>query len=162
MHALRIFTTGSAAEFRAGFNRFRANATRLMMATLCLASVQQSCAELAFQVLYTFPTSNPHPWAVNKLVEGDDGDFYGTSFLGGSNNCGTVFRITTAGALTTLFSFNGTNGQGPLGGLTRGNDGNFYGVTAFGGDEFIDPIIHSGKGTIFRITTNGDLTTLVF
>jgi uncharacterized repeat protein (TIGR03803 family) len=60
--------------------------------------------------------------------------------------------MTPAGNLTTLVSFNNTNGAIPLGGLVQANDGNFYGTTAFGGD--------AGFGSIFRITTNGFLTTL--
>lgn len=152
---------GSPQASRVRLNGICAAGTLLTIVSL--ASVVQSSAELAFQALYTFPNSNPYPWGVSaKLIEDDDGDFYGTSIVGGSNNFGTVFRISTAGSLTTLFSFNGTNGHWPFGGLTRGNDGDFYGVTTYGGDGFVGPAFTTGKGTIFRITTNGDLTTLVY
>ena len=87
------------------------------------------------------------------LVMGDDGNFYGTTASGGANNLGTVFRLTPAGALTTLLSFNNTNGANPIGGLIFGKDGFLYGTTGFGGTNF-------GFGTIFKLTTNGDLTTL--
>ena len=66
---------------------------------------------------------------------------------------GTVFKVTTNGTLTTLVSFNGTNGANPYAALTLGNDGNFYGTTSEGGS--------SGYGTVFKVTTNGTLTTLV-
>jgi uncharacterized repeat protein (TIGR03803 family) len=88
---------------------------------------------------------------------GNDGNFYGTTFYGGSTNFkggyGTVFRVTTNGTLTMLVPFNGTNGSHPLGTLTLGSDGNFYGTTESGGDN--------DRGTIFQMTTNGTLTTLV-
>jgi uncharacterized repeat protein (TIGR03803 family) len=61
--------------------------------------------------------------------------------------------MTPAGVLTTLVSFNGTNGINPQGGLVQGNDGNFYGVTEYGGTNRL--------GTVFQVTTNGTLTTLV-
>jgi uncharacterized repeat protein (TIGR03803 family) len=87
------------------------------------------------------------------VILGDDGNFYGTTAGGGASNLGTVFRMTPAGALTTLFSFSNTNGANPLGGLILGKDGFFYGTTGFGGTNL-------GFGTVFKISTNGDLTTL--
>ena len=87
------------------------------------------------------------------LVMGDDGNFYGTTASGGANNLGTVFRLTPAGALTTLLAFNNTNGANPIGGLIFGKDGFLYGTTGFGGTNL-------SFGTIFKLTTNGDLTTL--
>ena len=87
------------------------------------------------------------------LAAGSDGSFYGTTANGGSSGFGTVFRVTPDGLLRTLFSFNNTNGGVPLGGVVQGSDGNLYGTTGFGGTN-------SGFGTIFRLTTNGSLTTL--
>src|SRR5437773_1674114 len=95
------------------------------------------------------------------LVQGSDGIFYGTTFSGGVNDLGTVFKVTSAGVLTVLVEFTGTNGSnkgtgpgaGPAAGLTQSRDGNFYGTTSAGGA--------SGFGTIFRISPTGVLTTLV-
>jgi uncharacterized repeat protein (TIGR03803 family) len=87
------------------------------------------------------------------LILGDDGDFYGTAASGGAGNLGTVFRMTPAGDLTTLVSFSNTNGANPLGGLVFGKDGFLYGTTGFGGTNL-------GFGTVFKMTTKGDLTTL--
>jgi uncharacterized repeat protein (TIGR03803 family) len=86
------------------------------------------------------------------LVECSDGYLYGTTTGGGVGGNGTVFRVTTNGTLTTLASFNGTNGSQPFG-LVRLSDGYLYGTTLFGGAY--------NCGTIYRITTNGLLTTLM-
>jgi uncharacterized repeat protein (TIGR03803 family) len=90
------------------------------------------------------------------LVQGSDGNFYGTTAgggAGGSLGGGTVFKMTPAGALTTLVSFNGANGNSPQAPLIQGSDGNFYGTTTYGGP--------GGAGTVFQVTPAGVLTTLV-
>lgn len=104
------------------------------------------------------------------LVQGLDGNFYGTTTYGGANsntmcytyNCGTVFRVTPAGALTTLYSFcsqaNCADGAQPYAGLVLANDGNLYGTTYAGG--FVGGPCGSGCGTAFKITPAGALTTL--
>jgi uncharacterized repeat protein (TIGR03803 family) len=94
------------------------------------------------------------------LALGSDGSCYGTTVYGGSNNLGTVFRVTTNGVLTSLVSFNNTNGANPFGGLVLGHDGNFYGTTANGGNGYVEGS-KPGYGTVFKVTTNGGLTTLV-
>jgi uncharacterized repeat protein (TIGR03803 family) len=93
----------------------------------------------------------------SPLVQASDGNFYGTTVIGGNpicgpDGCGTVFKITSSGKLTTLHSFDGTDGYYPLAGLIQATDGNLYGTTPGGGSL--------GNGTIFRITLTGDLTTL--
>ncbi|HEY6271125.1 MAG TPA: choice-of-anchor tandem repeat GloVer-containing protein, partial [Terriglobales bacterium] len=101
-----------------------------------------------------------------SLVVGTDGDFYGTTSLGGghtdgcfTSTCGTVFKITPEGALTTLYSFCAqpvcADGTGP-GGLVQGSDGNFYGTTEYGGSSSCTYTC----GTVFKITPAGKLTTL--
>src|SRR6266550_9064215 len=70
------------------------------------------------------PLNGVHPAA--NLVPGPDGNFYGTTRDGGSNNVGTIFRLGTSGSLTSLFSFSTTNGSAPQGGLALGEDGSFY------------------------------------
>jgi uncharacterized repeat protein (TIGR03803 family) len=80
------------------------------------------------------------------------GIFFGATPEGGPSLDGTVFRVTTNGALSTLVLFNQNNGAAPEDGLTAGMDGNFYGTTANGGSH--------GFGTVFRITPGGSLSTL--
>jgi len=63
------------------------------------------------------------------LIQCLDGSLYGTTGSGGTGSNGTVFRLTTNGVLTTLFSFNGTNGASPATALVLGADGNLYGTT---------------------------------
>jgi uncharacterized repeat protein (TIGR03803 family) len=92
------------------------------------------------------------------LVRGPDGSFYGTTYNGGLNNAGTLFRMTPAGVLTTLVNFAlwpSTLGAHPRGTLIRGTDNNLYGTTEDGGA--------SNGGTVFRLRFyphdfNGDNT----
>jgi uncharacterized repeat protein (TIGR03803 family) len=86
-----------------------------------------------------------------------DGNIYGTTFYGGTSSscsfgCGTVFKITPEGTLSTLHTFDYADGGGPVGALIQGTDGNVYGTTSFGGAN--------GYGTVFRMTSMGTLTTL--
>jgi uncharacterized repeat protein (TIGR03803 family) len=102
-----------------------------------------------------------HPMA--PLVQGKDGAFYGTTQSGGQYGLGVVFKLTSAGTLTTLASLNGTNGVAPVAGLTLGNDGNFYGTTEAGGASLALDTDGSfiGYGTVFKATPSGQLTTLI-
>src|ERR1039458_3293117 len=86
------------------------------------------------------------------LVQGTDGNLYGTTSAMGKYLEGTVFKITTSDKLTTLHTFNGTDGNSPYGGGIQGIDGNFYGTTGYGGAD--------GNGTVFKMTSTGKLTTL--
>jgi uncharacterized repeat protein (TIGR03803 family) len=104
--------------------------------------------------LYSFPPSpaaGAYPWG--GLVLGSGGKyFYGTTYEGGTNNLGTIFKINSAGTLTILHNFDGTDGQCPESALVEGSDGNFYGVASSGGDR--------PQGTIFKITPGGTFTIL--
>jgi uncharacterized protein (TIGR03437 family) len=109
-------------------------------------------------ILYSF-TGGADGWGPQSgragLIQASDGNLYGTTFEGGTDGEGTVFRITTGGTLTTLYSFCSqtycTDGTNPVGGVIQASDGNLYGTTSQGG---------TGYGTVFRITTGGTLTTL--
>jgi len=89
------------------------------------------------------------------LYLASDGNFYGTSTGGGKFGNGTVFRMTTAGAITVVYNFTGgTDGAMPSGPLTQGGgaDTNLYGTTYAGGSN--------GCGSVFKLTMKGVLTTL--
>ena len=122
----------------------------------------------ALTTLYAFTNGADGANPSAGLVQGADGDFYGTTNSGGNVNAwidgvGTVFKITPSGALTTLYAFSdGTDGACPSGAaLVQGSDGNFYGATQFGGDLSVsEPDVPTGAGAIFKITPAGVLTTL--
>jgi uncharacterized repeat protein (TIGR03803 family) len=105
-------------------------------------------------VLYSFAQSGSDgeiPYA--GVIQGSDGNFYGTTYFGGANGLGTVFEVTLSGTETVLYSFaGGSDGEHPYAGVTQGRDGNFYGTTYQGGA--------SGYGTVFRLTPSGTETVL--
>jgi uncharacterized repeat protein (TIGR03803 family) len=124
-------------------------------------------------VLYSFCAQSGCPDGANpwygSLVQATNGSFYGTTRYGGQNGelcdgsigCGTIFKITPSGNLTTLYRFcSGTgcsDGANPEGGLVQAPNGDFYGTTPGGGANSCYP---DGCGTIFKITASGELTTL--
>ena len=106
-------------------------------------------------VLYNFCsqsgcTDGSYPNA--GLIQGSDGNFYGTTIHGGVNNQGTVFKITPSGTLSVVHSFTANDGGGPTAPLIQGADGNFYGTTYNGGAN--------GGGVIFGMTPSGSYTLL--
>ena len=119
-----------------------------------------------FTCLYSFTGTNDGGRPSAALVQGQDGYLYGTTFLGGAGSAlsgeindpgpgyGTVFRTSTSGVLSNLYSFTGTNdGASPRAALVQDSDGYFYGTTSAGG-------LTNNLGTVFKISTNGALTTL--
>jgi len=109
-----------------------------------------------FTSLYQFgglPTDGINPLA--GLVQGSDGNFYGTTYGGGTNNQGTIFNISPQGTLTTLYQFGGlpTDGIDPEAGLVLGSDGSFYGTTEFGGTNYAGTVFKFSVGPPFQITS---------
>jgi uncharacterized repeat protein (TIGR03803 family) len=104
-----------------------------------------------YQVLHNFGSvvaDGANPQA--GLVEGADGFLYGTTFFGGSNDLGTVYKLRKDGgsyAILRHFSFSGGDGANPDTALLQGRDGVLYGTTFFGGTN--------DAGTIFKLNTNG-------
>jgi uncharacterized repeat protein (TIGR03803 family) len=91
------------------------------------------------------------------MAQGLDGNLYGTMPRAGTHSLGTVFKVTPAGQMTTLYNFSGPDGANPQGGVTLGPDGNFYGTTFAGGKKWPRQV---GKGVIFKITPSGVLTVI--
>jgi uncharacterized repeat protein (TIGR03803 family) len=112
-----------------------------------------------FLPLHSFNGTNDGANPSAGLVQGQDGSFYGTTFNGGTNGYGTVFRFATNGALATLVSFGNTNGAYPQAAVLQGSDGSLYGTTYAGGAY--TNLSGLGYGTVFKLGTNGGLTTLI-
>lgn len=93
------------------------------------------------------------------LIQGVDGNFYGTTSEGGSGISGTVFKLTSGGVETVLSNFNAggstsVNGYSPITSLIQASDGNLYGTNNLGG-------AHNNDGTVFQVTPQG-VTNLVY
>ncbi len=103
-----------------------------------------------FTTLVNFDGANGAAPQHMTLVQGADGNLWGTTGMGGSGASGTIFKITPAGSLTTVYSFGGADGANPYAGLVQGVNGVFYGTTSAGGAN--------GLGVIFKITPGGVLS----
>ncbi len=122
------------------------------IAVFCLVTVIAAPAQ-TFTSLFSFDGSNGSYPYTGSLVQGIDGQLYGMTNQGDPDGCGTAFKITPAGSLTTLFNFStGSNGCNPLGGLMLASGGNIYGSTFYSGD--------GGGGTLWTINPAGTLSTL--
>jgi uncharacterized repeat protein (TIGR03803 family) len=122
-----------------------------------------------FTTLYSFTGYGDGARPVGGLVQGSDNNVYGTTYSRGAYTSsdstgygyGTAFKITSAGILTTLMSFDNTNGSRPNSTLVLGRDGNFYGTTEYGLTDYPPiPGIIANFGTIFKMTSSGTITTL--
>jgi len=111
--------------------------------------------------LYKFTNQNDGMSPIGALVQASDGNFYGATQLGGAGSCaygcGTIFKMTPAGTLTTLHYFDFDDGGLPNGGLVQGTDGNLYGTTQGGGCGTSCP---GFGGTVFAMASNGTFTSL--
>jgi uncharacterized repeat protein (TIGR03803 family) len=126
---------------------------------LCASAmaVSASPATTTFATLLSFDGIDGENPAFNgSLVQGFDGNFYGTTYNGGANGSGTFFEITPSGTVTTIYNFCGKknciDGSHPAAALVLDTNGDFYGTTMDGGGNL--------QGTVFKITPAGTLTTL--
>jgi uncharacterized repeat protein (TIGR03803 family) len=132
--------------------------TALAMIAVALLFTVAATAQ-TYTKLYTYPIGSGAYSGImipQVMSQGRDGNLYSTIQNDGSKNVGTVYMMTTAGELTTVYNFcfltSCTDGGYPWGGVTLGFDGNFYGTTQGGGTH--------GAGTVFKVTPTGRLTTL--
>jgi uncharacterized repeat protein (TIGR03803 family) len=107
-----------------------------------------------FSNVYSFTDGNDGANPAAGLVQGYNGLFYGTAYSGGASNAGTIFSFSLAHGLVPLYPFTGgLDGANPTAALVQGTDSNLYGTTFSGG---------IGYGTVFRVTTNGSLLTVLW
>ena len=134
----------------AAVSKALAATTALLVIVLMLAP--GAGAQGHFKTLYKF-TGGADGSGPSRLIIDAAGNLYATTYVGGEFGAGTVFKIDTAGKMTTLYNFTGSWEEGhnppPLGGLAIDAIGNLYGVT-------------SGylAGTVFKLDTNGVMTVL--
>jgi len=127
------------------------------VAALQAQNTPASPQAVQFQVLADFDgTDGSGPGAdLQAVMQGPDGNLYGAAEGGGAYNNGVIFKLTPEGTLTTLYSFcpqpDCADGQYP-GTPVLGPDGAFYGTTGYYGAF--------NAGTFFRLTLEGELTTL--
>ncbi len=128
-----------------------------LLVALLVVNASAACAQSpSEQVLHSFDgLDGLNPYAA--VIQGSDGNFYGTTQGGGANGVGTVFKLTPSGTVTTLHSFceqppNCPDGLFPTAGVVRGRDGNLYGTTDAGGAN--------SSGMVFKLTLSGTFSTL--
>lgn len=105
------------------------------------------------QTLRTFEPDQPNDGAEpGPLVDGRDGWLYGTTFSGGANGRGTVFKMAPDGTFVTLHHFTAAEGSGPnYLGLTLASDGKFYGALDVGPNDGF-------HGAVFSVTSSGTVS----
>jgi uncharacterized repeat protein (TIGR03803 family) len=112
-------------------------------------------------VLYNFqgyPTDGVGP--TTTLVTDPEGNFYGTTYGGGTDGEGTIFKLSPQGLLTTLHNFSARrDGGAPSMGVIRDSRGNLYGTTYFGGSTSCGLHEH-GCGVVYRLTPTGQFIVL--
>jgi uncharacterized repeat protein (TIGR03803 family) len=121
-------------------------ATSVLLCSVAIAwtALESSAASPGVEVVYSFVGSSVGANSTAALIQGSDGNFYGTTSAGGAFNSGTVFRTTASGVTTLLYAFTGgADGASPKAALIQTTDGSFYGTTYSGGAW--------GRGTIFKI-----------
>jgi len=135
------------------------NTTFARLSLLLWVTMLPTFSGRALTTLYSFTNGFDGSQPYAGLALGGDGNFYGTCFDGGSNDLGSVFKMTPDGALTPLYSFSFIDGDTPTAGLVQGTDGNFYGTTFQGGTNFQGGV-NLDYGTVFQISTDGAFNSL--
>jgi uncharacterized repeat protein (TIGR03803 family) len=124
-----------------------------VMAAMTLVAAQMAQAQ-TYTVLHEF-TGGVDGAFPHQMIQGADGNFYGTSTFGGANNFGNIYKLDPSDSLTVLYSFEGgAGGVEPEGTVFRDSNGDLYGTTREGGDP------HCKCGIFFELDTNDDFTIL--
>ena len=110
-------------------------------------------------VLHTFTSGADGSNPVAGVIRDSAGNLYGTAFVGGALNMGTVFKVDRTGKFSVLYSFTGApDGSQPLAGLLRDTQNNLYNTTAAG--DALSCTISGGYGTMFKLDSTGKETVL--
>jgi uncharacterized repeat protein (TIGR03803 family) len=125
--------------------RLTAGGAETVLYSFCAGGIEDGCAD----------GSSPQ----SAMIQGSDGNYYGTARSGGAYRAGDIFKVTPDGDLSVLYSFSGdgeipgsTDGDDPVSGLIEGSDGNLYGTTNLGGTY--------SRGAVYRISLAGEETVL--
>jgi uncharacterized repeat protein (TIGR03803 family) len=104
----------------------------------------------SFSTIFKLTTNEGHyPYA--PVMQASDGNLWGTAGGGGAQQCGSIFKISLSGTFLHSVSFQCSSNSRPYAGVIQAADGNLYGTTSGGG---------LGYGTVFKVTTNGVLSTV--
>ena len=143
--ALRTFRVPEDAE------NMKMSGLWAISGAMLAASIPMATAQAqTLTTLYSFTgASGQNP---GGLIRDAQGNFYGTTLLGGASSLGVVFEVTPAGTETVLYSFAGADGEYSTASLVRDSAGNLYGTTSQGGA--------SGHGVVFKLDTTGTETVL--
>ena len=124
-----------------------------LIAAMTFAGAQPALAQ-TYTVLHDF-TGGVDGAFPHQVIQGSDGNFYGTSTWGGANGQGNIYKMDPSGAFTVLYSFpGGAGGTEPEGTVFRDSNGDLYGTTREGGNP------HCRCGIFFKLDTNNVLTVL--
>src|SRR6202451_407152 len=123
-----------------------------LLAGIFLMAMAIAAPAQTVNTIYKFSSGTNPNLPVGVLAQGQDGDFYGiTQSGGGSANLGAIYKISSGGAITSLYPMSQSDGT-TCTGLNLGTDGNFYGTCHNGGTN--------DYGTLFEVTSAGVLTVL--
>jgi uncharacterized repeat protein (TIGR03803 family) len=132
------------------FRLFAAFVTAIVVLTLAVAAIPAQAQ--TYKLLDDFLTGGPGPqWPGGFLEQGRNADLYGWSYLGGTNNTGSIWKTTPSGKVSVILSFAAGTGNDCQNGMTLGTDGNFYGTADTN---------CAGAGYVFKMTPSGTITVL--
>lgn len=109
-------------------------------------------ASSGYTILSTFSNNVPGAAFFAPLIQGIDGKFYSTTYDGGTNGSGTVYSLSTTGAVNVIYNFDTIHGGWGYAPVVQDSEGNLYGTEAQGGTL--------GGGVVFGVATKGNLKTL--
>ncbi|MGA3350480.1 MAG: choice-of-anchor tandem repeat GloVer-containing protein [Candidatus Sulfotelmatobacter sp.] len=122
-----------------------------LLAGIFLVAIAIAAPAQTVSTIYQFSNGSNPNYPAGVMAQGQDGNFYGVTLSGNGCCQGIIYKISSEGALTSLYSMAQSDGT-TCSGLTLGTDGNFYGTCQNGGTN--------NYGTLFKVTSAGALTVL--